>query len=276
MQLNFTKMHGLGNDFIVIDNLHDQVLLNPEIVRFIADRRMGIGCDQVLVLQTSSSDTVDVMFRFYNADGSEAEQCGNGARCLGKYLVDNEIIDGNVISAETKKGIITIHIDDVDAIRVNMGRPEFEPAKIPFLYNQRMPNYDIELNNEVVRVFCLSMGNPHAVLIVDDIESARVNELGQQLQINPKFPDSVNVGFLQILDRNHVRLRVYERGVGETLACGTGSCAAAVAGILDGKLDHEVVIELKKGNLVINWKGEGSDVWMTGPATTVYHGHIEL
>jgi diaminopimelate epimerase len=276
MRLNFTKMHGLGNDFVVIDNLHGQINLDSDMVRLIANRRMGIGCDQVLLFQKCNDTSADFVFKFYNTDGSEAAQCGNGVRCLGRFLVENAIVDKKVIYAKTLNGTTIIHVDNFDAIRVNMGMPEFEPDKIPLLYDQRQRTYEIELSDEIVQVYSVSIGNPHAVMLVDNITTARVLEIGQQLKINPKFPDSVNVGFMQILDRSHVKLRVNERGVGETLACGSGACAAVVSCILDQRLDNEVVVELKEGNLVINWEGEGTEVWMTGPATTVYNGQINL
>ena len=276
MKLNFTKMHGLGNDFVVIDNLNGKINLDSDKIRFIANRHMGIGCDQVLLIQKCNNASADFVFKFYNTDGSEAAQCGNGVRCLGKFLVENAIVDKKVIYAKTLKGITVINVEDLDAIRVNMGIPEFEPEKIPLLYDQRQITYEIELGDEIVQVYSVSIGNPHAVILVDNIATARVLEIGQQLKNNPKYPDSVNVGFLQILDRSHVKLRVNERGVGETLACGSGACAAVVACILDQRLDNEVVVELKEGNLVIGWEGEGTEVWMTGPATTVYNGQINL
>ena len=276
MKVEFTKMHGLGNDFVIIDNMLEQIKLEPELIRFLADRHTGIGCDQVVVLKKSTNELVDFMFRFYNSDGSIAGQCGNGVRCMGKYLIEKGKTDKKVITAETVNNIVTIHIDGLDAIRVNMGSPKFEPEDIPLLYDERRSQYDIELSNEVIKVSSLSMGNPHAVIFVDDIETARVEDLGHQFQKNPKYPDSVNVGFVQILDRKHIKVRVYERGAGETLACGTGACAAVVAGIMDNRLDNEIVVGVKRGNLVINWNGEGSEVWMAGPATTVYDGSINI
>jgi diaminopimelate epimerase len=276
MRINFTKMHGLGNDFVVIDNLNGKMNLDSDMIRHIANRRMGIGCDQVLLFEKCNDTSAEFVFKFYNTDGSEAAQCGNGVRCLGKFLVENALVDKKVIYAKTLKGITIIHVDDLDAIRVNMGIPEFEPEKIPLLYDQRQITYEIELGDEIVQVYSVSIGNPHAVMLVDDITTARVLEIGQQLKMNPRFPDSVNVGFLQIIDRSHVKLRVNERGVGETLACGSGACAAVVSCISDQQLDNEVVVELKEGNLVIGWEGEGTEVWMTGPATTVYNGKINL
>jgi len=276
MNLNFTKMHGLGNDFVVINGLDQALELTSEQIRHIADRHTGIGCDQVLLLQASTDPAVDVIYRIYNADGSEAGQCGNGARCVGRYLIDKAIVRDRIINAGTIHGTVKIYPVDNNLIRVNMGLPLFEPELIPILAGARQSGYTVDLPGEAVEVTALSMGNPHAVIIVDNIDTAEVTRLGPAVQQHRLFPESVNVGFLQILDRRHARLRVYERGAGETLACGTGTCAAAVAGILRGKLDHEVVVTLKRGNLVINWQGEGSEVWMTGPAITVFEGQIEL
>ncbi|MEX2353181.1 MAG: diaminopimelate epimerase, partial [Gammaproteobacteria bacterium] len=215
-------------------------------------------------------------YRIYNTDGSEAGQCGNGARCIGQYLVDRSMVNDNVIHAETIRGTVKIYVEGNDAIKVNMGVPGFEPADIPVLSDARQASYRIDLDEGEIEVTALSMGNPHAVILVADVDSAEVERIGPQIQQHRLFPESVNVGFLQIVDRAHARLRVYERGVGETLACGTGTCAAVVAGILLGKLDNEVVVTLKRGNLVISWAGAGSEVWMTGPATTVFEGQIEI
>jgi diaminopimelate epimerase len=276
MNLKFTKMHGLGNDFVVINGMNQPLLLSPEQICHIADRHTGIGCDQVLLLEASTDPAIDVIYRIYNADGSEAGQCGNGARCVGQYLVDNGIVDKPVIHAETIRGRVQIYIEQNNTIRVNMGVPAFEPDAIPIRSDNRQASYSIDLDQARVQVMALSMGNPHAVMFVDDIDTAEVEKLGPAIQQLPLFPESVNVGFLQIVDRTHARLRVYERGAGETLACGTGTCAAVVAGILHGKLDNDVVVTLKKGNLLISWQGEGSDVWMSGPAITVFEGQIEL
>lgn len=276
MNLKFTKMHGLGNDFIVINGIEQAIELSPEQIRYLADRHTGIGCDQVLLLQGSPDPEVDVFYRSYNTDGSEAGQCGNGARCIGQYMVDRSMVADNVIRAETIRGSVQIYVDGNDAIRVNMGIPGFEPDDVPVLAGSRQERYPIDFNDGKIEVTALSMGNPHAVVLVEDVDTANVAGIGQQLQQHRLFPESVNVGFLQIVDRTHARLRVYERGVGETLACGTGTCAAIVAGIVLGKLDNDVVVTLKKGNLAISWEGEGSEVWMTGPATTVFEGQISL
>ncbi len=276
MDLKFTKMHGLGNDFVVVNAMDSPVSLTPDQLRYMADRHTGIGFDQLLLLQASTNPAADVMYRVFNADGSEGGQSGNGARCIGRYIRENSIVEKEVISAQTNKGIIHIHFETGNAIRVNMGVPRFEPEDIPLALKQRQPSYRVELAGGNIEVFCLSMGNPHAVIIVNDTATAEVEKLGKQLQQHSLFPESVNVGFLQIVDRSNVLLRVYERGAGETLACGTGSCAAVVAGILGNRLDNEVTVGLKRGNLLIKWEGEGSDVWMTGPATSVFEGQITI
>ena len=276
MELKFTKMHGLGNDFVMIDNINGSIDINSDQIRYIADRHSGIGCDHVLVIYPSKDPSVEVMFRIFNADGNEAEQSGNGARCLGKYLFDNGLVETKEFNTENVKGIVKIIIDNEESIRVNMGRPVFEPNEIPLLSDNQQSVYTIELGNVSVEVSVLSMGNPHAVLNVDDVQLAEVEVWGKKIQENSMFPESVNVGFMQIMGRGSIRLRVYERGVGETQACGSGACAAVVAGIMENKLDNNVVVELKKGNIVINWAGEGNEVWMTGPATTVFEGQITV
>lgn len=277
MNLQFTKMHGLGNDFVVINAMEQPLELTPDQIRFLSDRHTGIGCDQLLLLQTSVNPDVDVHYRIFNADGTEVEQCGNGARCIGRYLHDKGLVSKQVINAETVKGIIRIYLEEGNTVRVNMGAPEFEPGAIPILISKRLPSYTIDTGNgEDIEIYALSMGNPHAVIFVSDVDRAEVEKLGQTMQTHRLFPESVNVGFMQIVDRGRIKLRVYERGAGETLACGTGACAAVVAGIIAGRLDNEVVVGLNRGNLLIRWEGEGTEVWMAGPATSVYEGQISL
>jgi len=276
MNLEFTKMHGLGNDFVVINGIDRHVDLTPDQIRTMADRHTGIGFDQLLLLQPSVDPAADVRYRIFNPDGNEVEQCGNGARCIGQYLHENAIVNTDVISAETVKGIIRIYMEKGDAVRVNMGVPRFEPADIPLLHAQRQSLYHFQDGDLQTEFQALSMGNPHAVIIVDDVATAEVEKWGKLLQQHKMFPQSVNVGFLQILDRKNVLLRVYERGAGETLACGTGACAAIVAGIMANKLDNEVTVGLNRGKLSISWEDAGAEVWMTGPATTVYEGQITL
>lgn len=269
-------MHGLGNDFVVLNGLDQEIILARQQVRLIADRHFGIGCDQVLLIQPSDDPQMDILYRIYNADGNEVEHCGNGVRCIGKYLSSRGYITGNVIHARTINGDATIYMEEDGNIRVNMGIPRLEPGEIPINAAARQENYLLDLSMGQVSVMAVSMGNPHAVIIVDDVDQAPVDTLAPEIQASAYFPQGVNVGFMQILDPAHVRLRVYERGVGETLACGTGACAAMVTGYLVNKLENEVDIGLKGGNLTVSWAGEGEQVWMTGPAATVYEGKIEL
>lgn len=276
MILPFTKMHGLGNDFVVLNGLQTPIELNAEQIRFIADRRLGVGCDQVLMIETSESPAADIRYRIFNADGTEVEQCGNGVRCIGDYLRRRSLIDGNSVTVETNSGLVTIYLEGLDQIRVDMGVPLFEPADIPLASTQRKMQYHLSLSSAELEVMAVSVGNPHAVLLVEDIEQAPVSSIAPQIQQHSLFPESVNVGFMEIVDSSHIRLRVYERGVGETLACGTGACGAVAVGINTGRLGNEVDVELRGGNLAINWAGEGQAVWMTGPATTVYEGQIEI
>lgn len=276
MILNFTKMHGLGNDFVVLDNLNGAINLDVEQIRYIADRHTGIGCDQLLIIEASDKPAVDIKYRIFNTDGSEASQCGNGARCIARYLVDKGLVDKMTIVAETIKEMVSMHIQDNGDIRINMGSPRFEPEDIPIAVDEKNESYKITLPDGEIPFYSLAIPNPHAVIVVDDVEQAKVQSWGEQLQNSGMFPDSVNVGFMQILDPKHIKLRVYERGVGETLACGSGACAAVVAGIRSSRLDNEVEVGLRRGNLVIYWEGGDEQVWMTGPATTVYQGQIEI
>jgi diaminopimelate epimerase len=276
MNLSFTKMHGLGNDFVVFNALQSPIELSADQLRFIADRRFGIGCDQVLMIEASQTPGVDVRYRIFNADGNEVEQCGNGIRCVGDYLRKRSLIEGDAITVETINGLVTIHFEDEEQIRVDMGVPVFEPEAVPLATMQQQLVYPLRLDGGEVEIMAVSMGNPHAVLLVDNVAEAQVSSMGPEIQQKPLFPRGVNVGFMEIVDEGHIRLRVYERGVGETLACGTGACGAVAAGINAGKLANEVDVELKGGNLQISWAGEGQGVWMSGPATTVYEGQIEI
>ncbi len=276
MKLEFTKMHGLGNDFVIINGLHKPITLTAEQIRALADRYTGIGFDQLVILQPATRSDADIMYRVFNADGGEGGQSGNGARCVARYLREKSILTSTEISAQTIKGLVHFYFEKDDTVLVNMGAPGFEPIDIPLVSPQRQSVYPVVLADRTIEVHALSMGNPHAVIMVQDIVTADVEKIGKQLQQHPMFPQSVNVGFLQVVDRSHVLLRVYERGAGETLACGTGSCAAVVAGIKGKKLDNAVTVGLARGSLVIKWEGEGSDVWMTGPATTVFEGQITL
>lgn len=276
MELEFTKMHGLGNDFIVLNGLDKAICLSGEQIRFLSDRHFGVGCDQLLLLEPARDSNADVRYRIFNADGNEVQQCGNGARCIAEFLYRAELIQKDTINAETGEGIIRIYRREGGMYTVDMGVPRFEPAEIPMRTGRRADSYALKLADTSVEVYALSMGNPHAVLMVEDVENSPVAALGAQIQQHTDFPEGVNAGFMQVIDRQHIRLRVYERGAGETLACGSGACAAVVAGRMAGRLDEEVVVGLKGGALVISWQGEGETVWMSGPATTVYKGRISV
>ena len=269
-------MHGLGNDFVLINALKTAIELSPEQIRFLADRRLGIGCDQVLMIDASQSAEADIRYRIFNADGAEVEQCGNGVRCVGEYLRRHSLIEAETIKVETQAGLVTIHFEEDNQIRVDMGIPSFEPEKIPLTQTQRQERYALTIASGEFEVMAVSMGNPHAVLLVEDVEQAQVLAIGTEIQGNTLFPESVNVGFMEIIDESRIRLRVNERGVGETLACGTGACAAVAAGIITGKLERNVNVELRGGSLSISWAGEGQTLWMTGPATHVFEGQIEI
>lgn len=270
-------MHGLGNDFVVIDAINQQVSLSNDQVRFIADRHFGVGCDQLLIVESSDTQEADFRYRIYNADGDEVEQCGNGARCFAKFVRDEGLSQKTEIPVVTKNGLITLNIEEnTDNVTVNMGAPIFEPKSIPLAVNTQQKTYEATIDDQRIEFCALSMGNPHAVIIVDDVETAPVEHLGRAIQADASFPNSVNVGFMQIIDQNQISLRVYERGVGETMACGTGACAAVVAGQVLEKLDSQVAVNLLGGSLSIHWAGGENPVMMTGPATSVFHGSISL
>jgi len=276
MQIPFTKMQGLGNDFVVFDGVNRPVGLSPEQIRHIADRRFGVGCDQVLVVERPRQNGPDFRYRIFNADGGEVEQCGNGARCLARFVHDKGLTANNPITLETLGGLLTLYLEADDLVTVDMGIPRFEPREVPFEAPSRETVYSLEVDGEVVSVNVLSVGNPHAVQVVPDVDRAPVATQGPRIERHTRFPKRVNAGFMQILDRGHIRLRVYERGVGETLACGSGACAAAVAGRQRGVLDDTVEVALPGGKLRVAWAGEGNSVRLTGPATTVFEGMIEL
>ncbi|RMJ02600.1 Diaminopimelate epimerase [Marinobacter litoralis] len=274
--LRFTKMHGLGNDFMVVDAISQQFRLNPEMIRELANRNFGIGFDQLLVVEPPGLPDVDFRYRIFNADGSEVEQCGNGARCFARFVRDQRLTNKRVIRVQTAKGIIELRISKDGQVLVNMGVPELNPPAIPFAANSEKTVYTVDVEAQTVELSAVSMGNPHGVLVVEDVDTAPVSTLGPLLEKHPRFPARANIGFLQIIDRGHARLRVFERGSGETLACGSGACAAVVAGRLRGLLDERVTVELRGGPLVIEWQGEGSPVMMEGPATTVFDGQLRL
>lgn len=276
MLLKFTKMHGLGNDFVVVDGIRQRISLTADQVRHIADRRHGVGCDQLLLVQPAQGAHADFRYRIFNADGGEVEQCGNGARCFARFVVEERLTEKRVIAVETASGPMELALLDDGQVRVNMGVPRLEPEEIPFDAPARAANYVLDVAGQRIEIGAASMGNPHAVLGVDDIDLAPVTVLGPLIERHPRFPKRVNVGFMQVVARDHIRLRVFERGVGETAACGSGACAAAVIGQVQGSLDKEVRVSLPGGDLVISWAGAGAPLYMTGPATRVFEGQIDL
>ena len=276
MKIRFSKMHGAGNDFVVIDCINQSVDLAPEQVRFLADRHFGVGCDQLLLVEKPGSDAADFRYRIFNADGGEVEQCGNGARCFVRFVHDKGLTAQREIRVETQSGIITPRLENDGRVTVDMGPPRFNPAGIPFQAGEPALTYALDVDGRTVEISALSMGNPHAVQIVDNIDTAPVATQGPAIEHHARFPNRVNAGFMQLVDRSHIRLRVYERGAGETLSCGTGACAAAVAGITRGLLDAVVNVETRGGMLTIRWAGGSHRVMMTGPAAMVFDGEIEI
>ncbi len=276
MKFEFTKMHGLGNDFMVINQVTQNVELSPDMIRAWADRHTGIGFDQLLLVSPPSSPDVDFNYRIFNADGSEVEQCGNGARCFARFVYDKKLTSKNVIPVETASGRIQLRLEQNGLVTVNMGEPRFEPAQIPLQADHRQSHYSFDVDGDVVELACVSMGNPHGVLQVYSVDAAPVEKLGPKLEAHPLFPNKANIGFCEVVDRDHLKLRVFERGVGETQACGTGACAAAVVNIAAGRVNNKVSVTLPGGALEIEWQGEGHPVLMTGPATTVYEGIITV
>ena len=280
MKLRFTKMHGLGNDFVVFDAINQAVKLSAEQFRFIADRHFGIGCDQILLVERPSQPGVDFRYRIFNADGGEVQQCGNGARCFARFVYDQGLTDKRAIRVETASGIIEPRLEADGMVTVNMGPPRFAPAQIPFVAEAEAVIHVMDVDGEPIEVSVVSMGNPHAVRVVCNLDEAPVQSLGARIEHHARFPERVNVGFMQVVHRREIRLRVFERGSGETLACGTGACAAVVAGIRRGLLDASVVVHTRGGDLSIQWAGEGdggaAPVWLTGPAVTVFEGEVEL
>jgi diaminopimelate epimerase len=276
MLLKFTKMHGAGNDFVVLDGTRQQIDLSPEQMRLLADRRFGVGCDQILLVEKPQYKNADFRYRIFNADGGEVEQCGNGARCFMRFVYENNLTGKREISVETKCGLIIPRLEEDGRVTVNMGAPIFEPARIPFTGSSGAISEPLKVSGQMLQISAVSMGNPHAVQVVTDIELADVATLGPLIENHPRFPNRTNAGFMQIKDRHHIKLRVYERGAGETLSCGTGACAAAVSGIRLGLLDSPVNVATRGGTLTIAWQGKNSPVLMTGPAMTVFIGEINL
>jgi diaminopimelate epimerase len=276
MKLRFTKMQGAGNDFVVIDATKNPVHLSHAQIQQIANRYFGIGCDQLLMVESTDTPGVDFRYRIFNADGGEVEQCGNGARCFVRFVVDKGLTSKRDIRVETASGIITLMLQDDGQVTVNMGAPRFTPAQIPFEAEQQATTYELPLASETVTVSAVSMGNPHAVMLVDNVHTAEVASLGPQIESHARFPQRVNAGFMQVLNEHEINLRVYERGSGETLACGTGACAAAVSGIQLGSLQSPVKVHTRGGILTIQWAGGATPVLMTGPAEIVFDGEIEI
>ncbi len=288
MQIRFTKMQGAGNDFVVLDETQGRLGLSAAQYRFLADRHFGVGADQILTVRPSPGEGIDFEYVIHNADGGEVEQCGNGARCFARFVHDKGLTGKDQIRVQTQSGVIAPRLTADGRVTVDMGRPEFDPAKVPFDASGLVPVAqglgqkwplppDGKALSAIVLVAVVSMGNPHAVQLVDNVDTAPVLETGPLIESHPRFPQRVNAGYLQIVDRTHVRLRVFERGVGETLACGTGACAAVSAGIRLGLLDTEVQVDTRGGRLTIAWSGQEADsVFMTGPATTVFEGQIDI
>ena len=277
MKLKFSKMHGLGNDFVVLDGVRQQVSLSTEQIRALGDRHRGVGFDQMLLVEPAQTSGADLRYRIFNADGSEVEQCGNGARCFVRFVHDQGLTEKSAIVVETKRGIIHPRLEADGLVTVDMGQPRFVPDEIPFVSDTDAPEQPLVLEDgTTITIGAVSMGNPHAVTVVADSEAAPVAVQGPQIENHARFPQRVNAGFMQVLDRHNIRLRVYERGAGETLACGTGACAAVVSGIRRGLLDSPVRVQTHGGDLNIAWSGIGQPVIMTGPAVTVFTGEIEL
>ncbi|CAE6921000.1 diaminopimelate epimerase [Vibrio sp. B1FLJ16] len=274
MHFHFSKMHGLGNDFMVVDCITQNVFFSQELIRRLANRHTGVGFDQLLVVEAPYDPETDFHYRIFNADGSEVEQCGNGARCFARFVRLKGLTNKYSISVSTKKGKMVLNVEEDDEVTVNMGVPEFEPNKIPFKAKQKEKTYIMRAGDKTLFCGAVSMGNPHVVTVVDDVDTADVETLGPLLESHERFPERVNAGFMQVVDRNNIRLRVYERGAGETQACGSGACGAVAVGILQGLLDENVKVSLPGGELNISWQGPGKPLFMTGPTTHVFDGQL--
>ena len=274
MHFHFSKMHGLGNDFMVVDCITQNVFFSQDLIRRLADRHTGVGFDQLLVVEAPYDPETDFHYRIFNADGSEVEQCGNGARCFARFVRLKGLTNKYSISVSTKKGKMILNIEDDGEVTVNMGVPEFEPNKIPFKAKQKEKTYIMRAGEKTLFCGAVSMGNPHVVTVVDDVDTADVDTLGPLLESHERFPERVNAGFMQVVSRDHIRLRVYERGAGETQACGSGACAAVAVGILQGLLDENVKVSLPGGELRIAWQGPGKPLFMTGPTTHEFDGQL--
>lgn len=274
MHFHFSKMHGLGNDFMVVDCITQNIFFSPDLIRRLADRHTGVGFDQLLVVEAPYDPETDFHYRIFNADGSEVEQCGNGARCFARFVRMKGLTNKYSINVSTKKGKMVLKIEENDQITVNMGVPEFEPSKIPFKAKQPEKTYILRTDEHTLFCGAVSMGNPHVVTVVDDVDTADVDTIGPLLESHERFPERVNAGFMQVVTRDEVRLRVYERGAGETQACGSGACGAVAVGITQGLLSNNVKVRLPGGDLQISWQGPGKPLFMTGPATHVFDGQL--
>lgn len=274
--MQFSKMHGLGNDFMVIDGVTQSVFLTDELIRKLADRHRGVGFDQLLLVEAPYDPDLDFHYRIFNADGSEVSQCGNGARCFARFVSLKGLTDKQDIRVSTANGKMVLSLQEDGQVCVNMGKPIWEPAKVPFIANKFEKNYLLRTELQTAICGVVSMGNPHAVLQVENVQTAPVNELGPLLENHERFPERANIGFMQVVNRHHIKLRVFERGAGETQACGSGACAAAAVGIMQGALDSPVRVDLPGGTLMIEWQGEGSPLYMTGDAEHVYDGFLKL
>ncbi len=276
MHINFSKMHGLGNDFMVIDNVTENVFITPEQVRKLADRNFGIGFDQLLIVEPPYDPDLDFHYRIFNADGTEVNQCGNGARCFARFVKMKGLIQKPKIKVSTKGGKLTLFLEKDGNVTVNMGSPRFDPKQVPFKANKLESTYILRVADQTLLCGVVSMGNPHCVVSCEDIDTVDIETLGPQLSTHERFPEQTNVGFMQIVAHDRIKLRVWERGVGETLACGTGACAAVAIGQMQKKLAEEVTVELPGGELTIRYKGIGDSVKMSGPATHTFDGNITI
>lgn len=276
MLINFTKMHGLGNDFMVIDGVRQKLQLTPNIIRQWADRHTGIGFDQLLLVEPAHTSSPDFFYRIFNADGTEVGQCGNGARCIALFLQDENLTSKNEITVGTLAGDLKLTLEKNNLVTVNMGVPNFDPTKIPFLTQSQMQTYKIILEQQTFEFCALSLGNPHAVILVDNIEQAPVEKIGALLSHHPSFPENANIGFMQIINPNQIGLRVYERGAGETLACGSGACAAVATGQTLNLLGKQVSVEQPGGIVTVTWESKTDPIYLTGPAVTTFRGTVNL
>lgn len=274
--MHFSKMHGLGNDFMVVDGVTQNVYLTPDIIRKLADRHRGIGFDQLLLVEPPYDPELDFHYRIFNADGSEVSQCGNGARCFARFVTLKNLTNKSDIQVSTAKGKMVLSLKEDGKVRVNMGEPIWEPSQVPFNANKFEKNYILRTEIQTVLCGVVSMGNPHCVLQVEDILTANVNQLGPLLENHERFPERANIGFMQVINRSHIKLRVFERGAGETQACGSGACGAVAVGIMQGTLDHSVQVDLPGGSLFIEWQGVGHPLYMTGDAEHIYDGFIKF